>query len=533
MSVRALFHRYMGAAANNGYALFYSPGTSTAKTTYTSDYTTADSLNAAGGVEITSDGWLSTYLLGDYDVTVFTRTGVEIPSASATGINPQDATSAEDATRTINLLANGSFEVDSDADNVPDSWTLTNYSGGTNTRDTADKAHGAASMKFVSVGSGGGFIVSDDFIECSPQKAVEISFMLKSTADVRNLVEAIWYTAGGTEISDTDIYDNSTTNPTAWSRRGSIVIPPSTAYYLKIRIYGCHSSDATAGTARFDDVEVKLTDTNYIVANSFSMPPLKGFISGFIPTTGSDAAHDLDFSGGFCRNSLNTAWCLPTWTSLIKQTDAIWAEGTNAGGMATGAVAADTVYYWNLIRKNSDETVFDIVIDVSASQANTPSGWTFMRELFRNRTNSASNLLSATYRQQAGGSVKVIPNGDYSIAVNGSANPGATLITFTAGGSLTTMTPPPSVDVDFTFRVVDATAASTTYGLLRETAQADSAPSVTNFHIAVFGSPTNDNDTCLVRAFIDSSRQATYRLSQSTADHLVWVVILNWVVPRN
>jgi len=254
MSVRMLFHRYMGAAANNGYALFFEPGTSTAKTTYTSDYTTADSLNAAGGVEITSDGWLTTYLLGDYDMTVYTRTGVQIPSASALGINPQDPSAAESGP--FNLLANGSFETDTDGNSVPDGWTLTGYSGGTNEMDSSDKSHASYSMSFTSIGNGGGFIVSDEFMPCSPERPVNVSFHLKSTADVRNLVEVIWYTAGGTEISDTDIYDNSTTNPTGWEIRSKTVTPPATAYQMKIRIYGCHSSDATAGTARFDNVIV-------------------------------------------------------------------------------------------------------------------------------------------------------------------------------------------------------------------------------------------------------------------------------------
>lgn len=534
MSVKMLFHRYMGAAANNGYAIFLEPGTSTPKATYESDYSTAASLNAAGGVEITSDGWLTTYLLGDYDFTVFTRTGVEIPSASAEGINPQDATAAEDETRTINLLVNGSFEIDSNTDSIPDNWTLTNYSGGANVLDSADKGHGSVSMKFTSVGSGGGILISDDFIPISPQKAVQVSFLIKSTADVRNLVEAIWYTAGGTEISDTDIYDNSTTNPTAWAKRGSIVIPPATAYYMKVRIYGCHSSDTTSGTSRFDDVEVTQVDTNFIVANAVSIPALKGYIYGFVPTTGADADHDLDFSGGICRNSTDTAWCRPTWTSLIKQLDAAWAEGTNQGGMATGSVAADTVYYYNLIRKNADETVFDIVIDVSAVQANTPSGWTFMREVYRLRANSAANTLTAAYRQLTGGAIEVCPGSDYAIAVNGTQNPGTSRVTFTAGGTVATMTPPPSCRVTFAVKMSDGSTSGATFGLLRETAQADSTPSLTNNNFQVPAIVAADSASSVVPdVFIDSSRQATYRISQSTTDHFIWIVINNWVITRN
>lgn len=282
MSVRMHLHQYMGADAAGGYALFFSPGTSTAKTTYQSDYSTAASLNAAGGVAISTDGWLDTYLLGDYDMTVYSRTGSQIANASADGINPQEAESET----TLNLLVNGSFE--STTGSLPSDWTLTSYSGSTNVLDSSDSGHGAKSMKFTSTGSGGGFIVSDQFMECSPSRAVFVSFLLKSTADVRNLVEVIWYTSGQVEISDTDIYDNSTTNPTSWAVRGGAAIPPSTAYYMKIRIYGCHSSDATAGTARFDDV---------VVAQQV-LTPISGYVSSYFPqlleSGGNSTAFDID-----------------------------------------------------------------------------------------------------------------------------------------------------------------------------------------------------------------------------------------------
>lgn len=523
MSVKALLHKYMGEAANSGYALFFEPGTSTPKTTYSSTtYATAATTNALGGVPISSDGWLKTYLLGDYDMTVYTRTGTQISSASATGINPQDAAAAEDETRTINLLSNGSFEVDSDADGTPDNWTLTPYSGSTNAVDTSDKGHGAQSMKFTSVGSGGGILVSDDFIPISPQKAVQVSFLLKSTADVRNLVEAIWYTAGGTEISDTDIYDNSTTNPTSWALRGSTVIPPSTAYYMKIRIYGCHSSDVTAGTARFDNVEVSLADTNFIVANSFSGPPLRGFISGFVPSLSTDTDHDLSFSTGFCRNSTNTAWCIPTWTTLIKRIDAAWAEGTNQGGMATGSVATSTAYYYNLIRKNSDETVFDIVIDVSPSQANTPSGWTFIREIHREFTDGSANLRQQTYRELTGGGIqcKLLT----SVREFIDNNPGTDLVT-------KTIACPPGVEVISYWILTDGTPTGATIALITETGSAATEPAATGpANLVLDGTDLTESTT--LRIFVDSSRNIEYELSQSTSDHFVTMHTYGWINHR-
>lgn len=335
MSVRMHLHQYMGADAAGGYALFFSPGTSTAKTTYQSDYSTAASLNAAGGVAITTDGWLDTYLLGDYDMTVKSRTGATLSSASATGINPQEA---DVEAQGGNLLSNGSFEADTNGDSVPDNWTLTSFSGSTNVLDSSDQQHGAKSMSFTSTGSGGGFIVSDEFMACSPGRDVKISFLLKSTAAVRNLVEVIWYTSGQVEISDTDIYDNATTNPTSWAVRGGIATPPSTARYMKLRIYGCHSSDATPGTARYDDVNVY----QQVLA------PASGFISG--------AETQLNINGG---------------NSTLFAADSVITESTFESVGRTGSSATNIWTALDSIPAGARVAIVGIFMDAVTNSADT------------------------------------------------------------------------------------------------------------------------------------------------------------------
>ncbi len=260
----------------------------------------------------------------------------------------------------------------------------------------------------------------------------------------------------------------------------------------------------------------------------------RNYLSGFLPVTAADAANDLQFGAGECYDSTNTFICKPTWASLEKRLDATWAEGNAQGGMSSaGAVAANTVYYWNLIRKDSDPTIFDIVIDVTSNNTNTPAGWTFMRRLWVNRTTSASAIQAATYTELGHSrAIKVAPSGDYFAPVDLVVNPGNTLQTWTAGGNIANMTPPPGADVDVTFRVIDATAASTTYAIIRATSQANSVPSQTNNDLAVFGSPANDNESVCTNVIIDASRQATYRLSQSTVDHLVSIVVKTWRVYR-
>ena len=46
-------------------------------------------------------------------------------------------------------VPNGSFEIDTDADGVPDNWTLNLYAGGSAAFDTTTPAHGANAYKFT------------------------------------------------------------------------------------------------------------------------------------------------------------------------------------------------------------------------------------------------------------------------------------------------------------------------------------------------------------------------------------------------
>lgn len=250
MSTKMLLHKFMGTAAAGGYANFFTPGTSVPKSTYTSTtYATAEEID----VPISSDGWIKTYLLGDYDMDVFSSNGTQIPSASADGINPQAAAVANDP----NLAPNGSFETDSNDDGTPDNWVLTSFSGATNARVSSDQRHGAHAMSFTSTGSGGGHITSEDFIPVNADGTLTLAFsLISSVADVRNVVDILWFDEDQASLSTTSVYDEDTSNPTSWTRYTFHVTPVSTAKYAKLRLYGCHSSDSTPGTARYDDVQL-------------------------------------------------------------------------------------------------------------------------------------------------------------------------------------------------------------------------------------------------------------------------------------
>ncbi len=253
---------------------------------------------------------------------------------------------------------------------------------------------------------------------------------------------------------------------------------------------------------------------------------LKGYITGFIPTLAADTDHDLSFSGGACRNAADTISCKPTWSTLIKQIDATFAEGTNAGGMATGAVANSTAYYYNLIRKNADTSVFDICIDVSSSNANTPSGWTFMREVHREFTDGSANLRAQTYKELSGGGVRCKLS--TQIQAFSDNNPGTNLVT-------KTLPVPPDVEVMGTLYVRDITAASQTECLFTEVGSAATEPAEAGpaSLLVMTSATTAVSAGCTeLRRYVDSSRNVEYELDQSTTDHDVIFYIFSWVNNR-
>lgn len=108
-------------------------------------------------------------------------------------------------------------------------------------------------------------------------------------------------------------------------------------------------------------------------------------------TAGADTDHDIDITAGQALDSTN-AFLLSTTSSLTKQIDAVFAEGTGAGGFYNGTgPAADTWYHIFAIRKTSDGST-DVYFDVSSSAANIPSGWVAYRRIGVFLTDGSSNL---------------------------------------------------------------------------------------------------------------------------------------------
>ena len=311
MSVMFLGTRFQsfkndGTVNNDGTVEFYETGGSTHKDTYSdSGLTVANTwpvtLNSAGAADIWYDG--------NADVVVKDSTGTIVDSFTA--INPSEVGTSI----APNIALNGSFE-DLSGTN-PTNWVQTLYSAGAGVQDT-DSIHGKYSWKFTSAGSGGGYITSETAFLVAYNRPILLYWDMKSSvADVRNVIDILWYDDTDSLLSTTTAYDNSTTNPTSYTRKYYTATPPVNAVTAKLRLYGCHSSDNTAGSTWYDNV--------YIVDGGF-------------------LGNDLTLSGTTIVSGSVTLSGLVTVSGLTKFAKAIGANYlNNAAFSATAAANALTV----------------------------------------------------------------------------------------------------------------------------------------------------------------------------------------------
>ena len=236
---------------NNGNVLelgkvyTYIVGTSEDKATYTTqagtvEHTNPIILDAYGRAEIWWDG--------TYKISLTDKNDNVIPGYPLDnyGVGEEPV-----VTGTNNLILNGSFEIGA---TLPDDWQVSVYTGATVAFDTADQYHASRALKFTSTGSGGGDAISEYF-EVGEGESVAVDLALKSTVvDIRNVVDITWYDEDKVAISTTNLYDDSTTNPTSWTLKHFGAAAPTTARYAKLRIYGGHSSDTTIGSTWFDHI---------------------------------------------------------------------------------------------------------------------------------------------------------------------------------------------------------------------------------------------------------------------------------------
>jgi hypothetical protein len=241
-----------GEPVSGAKVYFYEPETTTPKDVYTDSALTTP---AANPVIADSEGRIAVFLNGNYSVKVDDASDVQIDTQD--NVNPD----IETETSGGNLIANGSFETAGNSSTDASGWTLTAQSDGTIERITADNYDGTAALKATSTGNGGGQADTNAFFAVSPGRQYEVSFALKcSVADIRNLVQILYFDEDQNSVSTVDVYDEDTSNPTSWEVKSFTETPPSSARFAKLRILGADQSDSTSGEAKFDNVFVRQRD---------------------------------------------------------------------------------------------------------------------------------------------------------------------------------------------------------------------------------------------------------------------------------
>ena len=99
-----------------------------------------------------------------------------------------------------------------------------------------------------------------------------------------------------------------------------------------------------------------------------------------------DANYDIDIDSGFSMPS-----------SMTKQLDSTWTEGTNQGMLDTGAIASSYTYHIYQIKKDSDGTV-DVLASLNATSPALPTGWNFQSIIGCVFTSSSSAAIYPFYQ---------------------------------------------------------------------------------------------------------------------------------------
>lgn len=129
--------------------------------------------------------------------------------------------------------------------------------------------------------------------------------------------------------------------------------------------------------------------------SSQMFPPM--WFSGFtIVNNTSDLVNDIDIAAGTCRDESDTI-DIRTTSTVTKRLDAVWAAGTNAGGLDTGTAAASTYHIYVIMK--ADLTT-DFLFTATYGSPTMPSGFVYKRRV-------ASIVRSATTIR------RIFQNGDW------------------------------------------------------------------------------------------------------------------------
>ena len=113
---------------------------------------------------------------------------------------------------------------------------------------------------------------------------------------------------------------------------------------------------------------------------------------------GTDPDHDIEIAIGTAASDdtlIEDVVMMDFTSAKIKQIDASWSVGSNAGGLDTGAVAIDTWYHVFIIAGNG---VIDALFSLSATAPTMPTGYTAKRRIGSILTDGSANIIAFSQR---------------------------------------------------------------------------------------------------------------------------------------
>ncbi|HTV71186.1 MAG TPA: collagen-like protein [Rhizobiaceae bacterium] len=246
---------------------------------------------------------------------------------------------------------------------------------------------------------------------------------------------------------------------------------------------------------------------------------LKGQIFGLtLSNNTTDATNDIDIAAGEAASTESDPVLMVLASTLTKRLDTAWAVGSGNGGRDTGSIANGTWHVWLIQR--SDTGVVDALFSLSATSPTMPTNYDRKR-----RVGSVIRMSSALVAfKQLGDDFRLsVPAQDANAVVNPGTS--AVLLALSVPGGI-------QVEAGITFTYADTSAVGGTAILVTSPDQANTAPDFAARYGQVLGSQAQAGATQELRVRTDTSQQMRYRLSQSTADHFIYVVTHGWTDTR-
>jgi hypothetical protein len=265
-------------------------------------------------------------------------------------------------------------------------------------------------------------------------------------------------------------------------------------------------SQLTAATSVDDADELNMVQggTSKRVARDLVAPLPMNYIAGLITSNNvGDAVNDLDIAIGVARDSTDVDNMRLT-AAITKQIDAVWAVGTNQGGLDTGSVAASTMYAVWLI-KRSDTGVVDVLFSTSFTAPTMPTNYDRKRLIGAIRTTAGSGITAFTQV------------GDYFryLAIAGDISDSSLTDATYKDGTL--LVPPRSL-AHIYGALTNFTSTAPADGQLRVRPKgaSDPASGTSNAFLLVQTASVFDNMGTLGFVLVDASRQFQYAVAETT-----------------